>query len=143
MDSSECLLVEDALAMNSHMPMKQVHSCVVCTKNFYFVVPTKTVGMFVLFDTIKNHAFFEGLSIQDGLKKLISETSSVDELESKLKELLENNDKYIFDLSEAKSTKIKGFLGKKTFMYRRSKSWASFSPKTKAAGKLLADFYDK
>lgn len=141
MDSSECLLIEDALAMNSKMPMKQIFSCVVCTKKFYFVVPTKTIGMFVIFDTIKNHAFFEGLSIPEGLKKLINEAASVSELENKLKELLQNDDKYIFDLSEAKSTKIKSFLGKKTYMYRKSKSWASFSPKTKADGKALVEFY--
>ena len=141
MDNSECLLVEDALAMNSRMPMKQIYSCVVCTKNFFFVVPTKTIGMFVIFDTIKNHAFFEGLSIPDGLKKMINEAASVSELEDKMKELLNNDDKYVYDLSEAKSTKIKGFLGKKTYMYRKPKSWASFSPKSKAEGKLLAEFY--
>lgn len=136
------LLIDDALAMNSKMPMKQIYSCIVCTKDYFFVVPTKTIGMFVIFDTIKNHAFFEGLSIPDGLKKMMSEIQSVTELEDKLKELLNNDEKYIYQLSEAKSLNIKSFLGKKTFMYRMPRSWSSFSPKKKAAGKELVAFYD-
>lgn len=135
------LLIEDALAMNSRMPMKQIYSCVVCTKDYFFVVPTKTIGMFVIFDTIKNHAFFEGASIPEGLKKLMAETESVTDLENKMKELLNNDDKYVYQLSEAKSVKIKGFLGKKTLTYRLPKQWASFSPKKGAVGKELAAFY--
>jgi hypothetical protein len=141
MEHSDRLLIEEALGMNSKMPMKQIYSCVLCTKDYFFIVPTKTVGMFVIFDTIKNHSFFEGLSIQEGLKKMTQETESVSDLQDKMKELLNNDDKYIFDLNEAKSVKIKGFLGKKTLTYRLPRSWASFSPKSKAEGKALAEFY--
>lgn len=141
MENSEVLIIEDAMAMNSKMPMKQIYSCVVCTKDYFFVVPTKTVGMFVIFDTIKNHSHFEGLTIQEGLKKMRNESESAEDYENKLKDLLDNNDNYIFKLDEAKSTKVKGFLGKKTFMYRKPKSWSSFSPKSKAEGKALAEFY--
>lgn len=141
-NSSEVLLIENAMAMHSKMPMKQIYSCIVCTKDYYFVVPTKSVGMFVLFNTIKNHAFFEGMTIQEGLKKLIQEAETAQEVESKMKELLEEDEKYIFKLSEATKLKISGFLGKKTLMFRLGKSWSSFSPKSKADGKALKEFYD-
>lgn len=142
MERSEVLIIEDALAMNSRMPMKQIHSCVLCTKDYYFVVPTKTIGMFVIFDTIKNHAHFEGLTIPEGIRKMINESENVGELETKMSELLQNDDKYIFKLADAKSKKIKSFLGKKTYMYRKPKSWASFGPKSKDEGKALVEFYE-
>ncbi|MCG8577068.1 MAG: hypothetical protein MI810_19460 [Flavobacteriales bacterium] len=142
-NGKDCLLIEDAMAMNSKMPMKQIYSCVVCTKDHFFIVPTKSIGMFVLFNTIKNHAFFEGLSIPEGLRKIVKETESVDELEDKLKDLLENDEKYIFAFADAKDHKIKGFLGKKTLTYRKDgMGWASFSPKSKADGKALVAFYE-
>jgi hypothetical protein len=141
MDNSSCLLIEDALAMNSKMPMKQIYSCIVCTKNYFFVVPTKTIGMFVIFNTIKENALFENLSIQEGLKNLIEDADNVEAIESKLITLLEDDENYIFNLSEAKSTKIKSFLGKKTYMYRKPKSWSSFSPKSSKVGKSLVAFY--
>lgn len=140
-NGTDCLLIEESMTMHSKMPMKQIYSCVVCTKDKFFIIPTKSVGMFVLFNTIKNHAFFEGMTIPQGLKKLIAESESSTELENKLSELLENNEKYIYTLSDAKSIKIKGFLGKKTLTFRESGSWASFSPKKKDAGKELVAFY--
>lgn len=141
MDRSEALIIEDALAMNSRMPMKQIHSCVLCTKNYYFVIPKKTIGVFVIFDTIKNHSHFEGLTIPEGIRKMMNESENIEELETKMSELLQNDDKYIFKLEDAKSTKIKSFLGKKTYMYRKPKSWSSFGPKSKDDGKALLDFY--
>ena len=140
-NSNEVLLIEEALAMHSAMPMKQIHSAVICTKDYYFVIPTKSIGMFVIFNTIKDHSFFDGLSIPEGLRKTINEAENVSDLENKIKDLLENNDKYIFKLSEAKSVKIKSFLGKKTLMYRKPKSWASFGPKKKPDNQALVAFY--
>ncbi len=141
-NNGEILLVEEALAMNSKMPMKQIYSCIVCTKNHFFVIPTKSIGMFVIFNTIKNHAYFDGLSIFEGLKKMINEAENVEDLEAKIAELLEQDEKYIFKLEDATKLKISGFLGKKTLMFRKGKSWASFSPKSKAGGKELAAFYN-
>ncbi len=140
-NNGELLFIEDALAMNSKMPMKQIYSCVMCTKDYFFVVPTKSIGMFVIFDTIKNHSHFDGLTIYEGLKKLQNEATDVKDLESKLKELLDNDEKYIYELAQATKLKISGFLGKKTLMYRKGKSWASFNPKSKAEGKKMAEFY--
>ncbi len=141
-NQNDCLLIKDAMAMNSKMPMKQIYSSIVCTRNYFFVIPTKSVGTFVIFNTVKDHSFFDGLSIPEGLSRMISETEEVVVLEDKLKELLENNESYIFDFSEAKKWNIKGFLGKKTLTFRKGMGWASFSPKSKAEGKLLAAFYD-
>ena len=140
-NNGEILLVEEALAMNSKMPMKQIYSCIVCTKDYFFIVPTKSVGMFVIFNTIKNHQHFEGLGIYEGLKKMIKEAENVGDLENQLKNLLENDEKYIHKLEEATKLKISGFLGKKTLTCRKGKSWASFSPKSKAGGKELTAFY--
>jgi len=140
-NGTDCLLIEDAMSMHSKMPMKQIYSCVVCTKDKFYIVPTKSVGMFVIFNTIKNHAFFEGMTIPQGLNKMISETETAEELDTKLSELLENNENYIHTLADAKSVKIKGFLGKKTLTMRQGGTWASFSPKKKQAGKDLAAFY--
>jgi hypothetical protein len=140
-NAEDYLLIENALTMHSKSPLTQIYSCVICTKNHFFVVPTKSVGTFVIFNTIKDHAFFQGMTILEGLKKLITETEKVEELEVKLSQILESNDNYVYMLSEAKSLKIKSFLGKKTFMYRKGKSWASFNPKSKDEGKAMATFY--
>jgi hypothetical protein len=140
-NNGEVLLIEDALAMNSKMPLKQIYSCVLCTKDYFFVIPTKSVGMFVIFETVKNHSHFEGLTIYEGLKKLQNDAKDVADLEAKTKDLLENDEKYIFELSQATKLKISGFLGKKTLMYRKGKSWGSFNPKSKAEGKKMAEFY--
>jgi hypothetical protein len=140
-DSKECLLITEALGINANSPLKRIISSVVCTKDYYFVVPTQSIGTFVIFDTIKNHSFFDGLSIPEGLKQMIDEATNVHELEDKIKVLLENNQNYIYKLSEAKGLKLKSFLGKKTMMYKRGFGWESFSPKSKDEGKLLVEFY--
>ena len=141
-NKGDFLLFENALALNSKMPMKQIYSCILCTKNYFFVVPTKSIGMFVIFNTIKNHSYFESLSIYDGLKKIQSEATGISDLENKMKEVLENDEKYIFELAQATKLKTSGFIGKKTLMFRKGKSYASFSPKSKAEGKKLVEFYD-
>ena len=105
-NNDEVLLIEDALAMNSKMPLKQIYSCVLCTKNYFFVIPTKSVGMFVIFEAVKNHSYFEGLTIYEGLKKLQNDATDVADLEAKAKDLLENDEKYIFELSQATKLKI-------------------------------------
>ena len=140
-DSSECLLITEALGINANSPLNRIHSCIVCTKDYYFVVPTKSIGTFIIFDTIKNHSFFDGMSIQEGLKQMINDATDVHELEDKIKDLLENNENYIYKLSEAKGLKLKSFLGKKTMMYKRGFGWGNFSPKSKDEGKLLVEFY--
>lgn len=140
-NNGEILLIEEAMAMNSKMPLKQIYSCILCTKDYFFIFPTKSVGMYVVFTSTKSHSHFEGLSIHEGLRKTIKEATDVASLENDLKELLENDEKYIHKLADATKLKISGFLGKKTLMFRKGKSWVSFSPKSKAGGKDLAAFY--
>ena len=141
-DTKECILITEAIGINANSPLKKIFSSIVCTEDYYFVVPTKSIGTFVIFDTIKNHSFFDGLSIPEGLKKMINDTTDVHVLEDKIKDLLENQENYIYKLSEAKGLKLKSFLGKKTMMYKRGFGWGNFSPKSKDEGKLLVEFYD-
>ena len=44
--------------MSSKQPMKQVDACVVSTKNYVFFVPKKSVGFFVVLNTIKSFQVF-------------------------------------------------------------------------------------
>ena len=138
---SNSLLIDHGMALTSKSPMTHIESAVVCTKDKVYVFPKKSTGNFVILNTVKSHSFFEGKSVEEGLKKVISEASSDAELESTLSDLLENNEKYILDLNAATKKSIKGFLGKKTLMVRNGKSWTSFSPKGKEATKAMADFY--
>jgi len=136
------LLIENAHVMTSKSPLKQIQSAVVCTPDKVFVFPKKSMGHYVILHTVKTHSFFEGKSIEDGLKDVISSVSDVSELEEKLSNLLENNDQYIKDLNQAKKKHIKGFLGKKTMHIQSGMSWISFTPKGKEATKALVKFYD-
>ena len=138
----DVLLIEKAISQNSKSPVSHVECSAVCTKDKFFIVPKKTTGNFLVFNTIKNHSFFEGLSIEDGLKKMISEAESESALEDTLANLLENNPVFVRDLNTATKKSIKGFLGKKTMFAKHDKSWTSFSPKGKEATKALAAFYN-
>lgn len=129
------------MAMTSKSPMTQTESSVVCMPNKFFIIPKKSTGTFVLFNTIKTHDFFRNMCIEEGLNKLINDAQSEGELEDNLNDLLENDSQYIHDLNVATKKSIKGFLGKKTLMVKNGKSWTSFSPKGKAATRLLVNFY--
>ncbi|MGB0915574.1 MAG: hypothetical protein ACPGVI_05845, partial [Crocinitomicaceae bacterium] len=83
---------ESGLMMNSKQPMKNVDVCLVSTKDYVFYIPKKTVGMFVVLNTIKTHKFFDGVSIEQGVKNLIDQADSVQALESSLTAACENKD---------------------------------------------------
>lgn len=136
------LLIKDAMAMTSKSPLTQIESAVVCTKDKFYIVPKKSTGNFVIFNTVKRHSFFEGTTIEDGLKNLMDTVKSETELHETLSELLENNAQYIHDINAAPKKSIKGFLGKKTLTIRDGRTWTSFSPKGKEATKALVQFYD-
>lgn len=141
-NTKDYLLIEDALMMSSKQLGKQVYSASVMTPNYIFVVPKKAVGMFLVVNTIQTHDFFQGVAIEEGLKKLIASTSNVDELEAKMKELLENDERYVFPISEAKTIKVKGFFGKKTLMYRvNARTYTGVNPKTKKEGLAMSEWY--
>lgn len=104
----------DSFVMMSKQPMSRSNAAVVGTKNYIFLIPTKTVGMFLILDTIKTHSFFQGVSIPQGVQKLIESATSVEELEESLKALLQNDEKYVYRLSEWPTFKFRGFFGKHT-----------------------------
>lgn len=138
---SNSLLIENANAMTSKSPMTQIDSAVVCTKDKVFLFPKKSTGNFIILNTVKTHSFFEGKSIEEGLKDVISNSSNEIELQETLSNLLENNAQYIHDLNSATKKSIKGFLGRKTMHVRHGKSWISFTPRGKEATKALVGFY--
>lgn len=133
---------ESGMMMSSKQPMKQVDVVTVGTKNYVFFVPTKTVGLFLVLNTIKTHQFFAGVSIEDGVKKLIAESAAPEDLEKSMIALLEDDEKYVFDLNEQKSFKFRGFLGKHTLrMSKGGANWASVMVKGKGKSKEFRAFY--
>ncbi len=136
------LFLDDVMGMNSKQIGKQIHSCSVLTPNYIFVIPKKAVGMFVIVNTIKTHDFFQGGDIANGVKKMINASDNIVALEESFKSLLENDERYVYPIEEAKTIKVKGFLGRKTLMYRKSAmNHMSISPKGKAIGKDLVEWH--
>ena len=123
-------------------PMKHFDVCIVGTKKYIFVIPIKSVGFFMILNTIKTHQLFDGVSIPEGVKKLIDQSNTVAELEESMCALLEDNDLYIYDLENLHSFKFRGFLGRHTLRMARSKMhWAAVGPKKKADSKEMRTFY--
>jgi hypothetical protein len=127
---------EQSLVMMSKQPLSRSNATVVGTKNYIFLVPTKTIGMFLVLDTIKTHSFFQGVSIPQGVQKLIESSETVNDLEESLKALLQNDDKYVYHLPEWPSFKFKGFLGKHTL--RISKGGLGANTSVMVEGKGLS-----
>lgn len=140
--NQDYVFYEGGMMMSSRQPMKQVDVAVVGTKNYLFFVPKKTVGLFLVVNTIKTHQFFAGVSIEEGVRKLISESSSVNELERSMIALLEDDEKYVHELGIQKSFKFRGFLGKHTLrMSLGGTNWASVMAKGKGKSKEMRTFY--
>lgn len=133
---------DDGTMITIKSPMKHAMVCIVGTKNYVFTIPYKSVGTFVVVNTFKTHQYFDGVSIQDGVQKLIAESESPQALEESLIVLLEEDEKYVYKIDEMKSFKFKGFLGRHTVRMARSKMhWATVSPKKKAMSKEFRAFY--
>ena len=98
--------------------------------------------MFVLLNTIKTHQYFEGVSIEEGVRNLISKAESVEGLEKSMIALLEDDEKYVHKISDKKSFKFKGFLGNHTLrMSTGGTNWSSVLAKKKANSKLFRTFH--
>lgn len=137
------LLIEDALVMTSKMMGKQVNCAVLLTEKNIFVLPYKAVGVFGVLATVQTHDFFNGRPLNEGIKKLISSLNSNEEINTEFSKLLENDKRYVYPVNEAKSIKVKGFLGKKTAMYRRSlNDYMSIGPKKKDLGIQLKEWVE-
>lgn len=132
------------LMMTSKSPMSRFDVCLVSTKDYVFFVPVKSVGFFVILNTIKTHKLFEGVSVQEGVQKLIAQQESVESLEKAMCALLEDNDKYIYHIPELKSFKFRGFFGKHTVrMSRGGANWATVMPYKKADSKEFRAFHNQ
>lgn len=133
---------ENATAMNAKQPMQTATVCVVATKDYIFMVPQKTLGFFLVLNTITNHRLFEGVSIIEGVKKLIANSEDTNMLEQSFCELLDNDERYVHRLTDKTSFKFRGFLGKHTLrMAIGLTNWSSVSPNGKGNSKEFRQFY--
>ena len=128
--------------MSSKQPLKQVDACVVSTKNYVFFVPKKSVGFFVVLNTIKTHHYFDGVSVEDGVQKLIENANSVEELEKSFRALLEDDEKYVHPIAEKEMFKFKGFLGKHTLRMAIGRmNWSAVSVNGKGKSKEFRSYH--
>jgi len=133
---------DSGLMLNSKQPMKNVDVCLVSTKDYVFYIPKKTVGMFVILNTIKTHKYFEGVSIEEGVKNLIKNSDTVSDLEKSFIALLEDDDKYVHRIEDKKSFKFRGFLGKHTLrMSTGGANWSSVMAKGKGKSKEFRAYH--
>ncbi|MES2587818.1 MAG: hypothetical protein V4622_02490 [Bacteroidota bacterium] len=141
-ENQDYVMYDAGMVMNSKQPMKQVDVCVVGTKNYVFYVPKKTVGLYYLFNSIKTHQFFDGVSIEDGIKKLIAQSETAEDLEKSMIALVEDDEKCVHEIKLQKSFKFRGFLGKHTLrMSTGGLNWSSVSPMGKGKSKAMRTFY--
>lgn len=141
--NKDYVFYEDSGVMNSKQPMTILNATVVGTKNYVFFIPTKTTGLFLILDTIKNHSYFQGISIPEGVKKLIDHSNTIADLEESLKALLQEDEKYVHFIPEWPSFKFKGFLGNHTLRLGKggTGAWSSVTVKGKGKSKEFRIFY--
>lgn len=132
---------DSSLVMTSRAMMQTINACIVSTKNYVFVIPQKTIGFFVVVNTIKTHHLFSGVSVEQGVKNLVAQCKTVEELENTFLNLLEGQDIYIYKISELTSFKFKGFLGKHTVRMGKGWGWTSVTVNPKAASKAFRTFH--
>ncbi len=138
----EYLFYKKGTMMTIKSPMKNFTVCTVATKNYVFLIPIKSMGTFLIVTTFKNHEFFDGVSVEEGVEKLISNSDTVEALENSLINLLDGDEKYVYKIDEMSSFKFKGFLGKHTLRMARGKMhWASISPTGKGLSKEMRAYY--
>lgn len=132
---------ESGLMLNSKQPMKNVDVCLVSTKNYVFYVPKKTVGLFFVLNTIKTHQLFDGVSIEEGVRRIIDKAETVEALESSMTALLEDDEKLVHKIDEKKAFKFRGFLGKHTLrMSTGGTNWSSVMANGKGNSKEFRVF---
>ncbi len=140
--NTDYVLCEKASFISSKAPTSIASGICVGTKNYAFFVPTQTVGFFPLLQTFKNHRFFEGVSVEDGTKGMINNCGSVDELEQSFIELLENNPKYVHQISSYSKFVISGLFIKNNMRLIRSRfDHNACVLKPKEVAKEFRDFY--
>jgi len=133
---------DSGLMINSKQPMKQTDVCLVSTKDFVFYIPKKSTGNFVVITTTKTHNYFDGQSIEAGVKKLIADSETPQQLENSLIALLEDDDKYVHKIADKKEFKFRGFLGRHTLrMSTGGMNHSSIYAKGKGNSKAFRAFH--
>jgi len=118
--NQDYVFYENGLMMSSKQPGKRADACTVSTKNYVFLIPKKTTGSFILFDIIKTHALFEGVTIEEGLKNIIEKSETANDLEKSLIALLQNDEKYVHQINTYKKFKFSKFLGQQTLLMKNA-----------------------
>ncbi|PCJ27921.1 MAG: hypothetical protein COA97_03030 [Flavobacteriales bacterium] len=142
-EKQDYVVYDNGMMLNSKQPMQHIYVCLVSTKDYIFYIPKKTVGMFVVFNAAKIHQLFDGVTIEEGVKRLIGKAETVEELENSMINLLENDDKCIHKIADKKSFKFKSFLGKHTLrMSNGPLTWSSVMPVEKKDSKEFRLFHN-
>ena len=98
--------------------------------------------MFVILNTIKTHQFFDGVTIEEGVKRLIEKSENTQDLEKSMTALLEDDEKYVHKIADKKSFKFRGFLGKHTLrMSTGGANWSSVMAQGKGNSKEFRAFH--
>lgn len=135
-EKQDYVMYPSGLMMNSKQPMKSVDVCLLSTKNYIFFVPKKSVGMFLILNTITTHQYFNGVSIEEGVQRIIDNSETIEDLEKSMIALLENDDKYVHEIADKKAFKFRGFLGKHTLrMSTGGANWSSIMANGKGKSK--------
>lgn len=139
---SEILFFNDVKMMSSENPLKQYDGVFIATKNYTFIIPKKSMGIYYFVTTFKNHSYFLNNSVEEGCAKLIEEASSVEALEQTLIELLEGDSKYVHKLEEKAWFKLNKFFSTYNFRFGKTKiNWSACVIKGKDKGNALKSFY--
>ena len=141
-ENQDYVCYDSGLMMNSKQPMKNVDVCLVSTKDYVFYVPKKSVGMFVVLNTITTHQYFDGVSIEQGVRTVVDNSESAEDLEKSMIALLEDDEKYVHKIADKKKFGFKGFLGKHTLrMSTGGSNWSSVMANGKGNSKAFRGFH--
>ncbi len=140
-ENQDYFFAESSLTMNAKQPLNRAYASIVSTKDHVYIIPTKTIGMFMVLNTITTHRLFQNTTIPEGLRNLIAESGSVSELEQTLSELLQNDEKLVHKVSDQKSFKFRGFLGKHTLRMAKGMGWTSVMAEGKGKSKEFRVFH--
>ncbi len=137
-------MCSEAGIMNSRNPFKTTNGAVVGTKKYLFFIPVQSTAVYPLFTSMKTHDLFQGVSVQEGLVRLIRNSNSVDELENSLCQLLENNEQCVHVLSDWPTFKFSGLFTKNNLRLIKSrKSWSATILKEKGKAQEFRTFYGR
>lgn len=141
-EKQDYVFYESGTMMNSMHPLVHLYVCIVSTKNYVFYIPKKSIGTFVIFTTIKEHDYFNGVSIEKGVKRILEVSKTVEDLEKLLIYFLEEDDKYVHRIADKKSFKFRGVLGKHTLKMSTGRAnWSSILANGKGNSKEFREFH--